>query len=141
MRLLPTRGLLSDPVREGRRKRVGRQGAQPGDRGAALGLPVLRLGIIEEAPLQGLDQQQRVRVGYGAARRVATEALAQGLSWEELELALFEQALADQRGNLSAAARQLGITRRALEYRVGRSGRGERAAPGTALDPDTGAAT
>ena len=99
---------------------------------------VLALGARDCAPIEA-DEFAFLGVTLdGAARRVATEALAQGLSWEELELALFEQALAEQRGNLSAAARQLGITRRALEYRVGR---GTAAATGGALDPDAEAAT
>ena len=33
-----------------------------------------------------------------------------------------EEALAEQRGNVSAAARQVGLSRRAFEYRLKRSG-------------------
>jgi len=54
----------------------------------------------------------------GAADWLAREALARGLELGELEAAMLEAALAETRGNISAAARALGITRRALEYRI-----------------------
>lgn len=54
----------------------------------------------------------------GAADWLAREALARGLGVGDVEAAMIDAALAETRGNMSAAARQLGITRRALEYRV-----------------------
>jgi DNA-binding NtrC family response regulator len=54
------------------------------------------------------------------ARELAARALALGLSVEVLERAMIEEALVEQRGNLSAAARQLGLSRRALDYRRSR---------------------
>jgi len=54
----------------------------------------------------------------GAAERLAREALAQGLSLDELEGAMLVAALAEQRGNMAAAARQAGLSRRAFEYRL-----------------------
>jgi two-component system response regulator FlrC len=53
----------------------------------------------------------------GAARGVARAALAQGLGAEELLAALVAEALAAERGNASAAARRLGLTRRAFDQR------------------------
>ena len=58
----------------------------------------------------------------GAERRLAREALSLGLQAEELTAAMLEEALAEQRGNVSAAARQVGLSRRAFEYRLKRSG-------------------
>jgi Nif-specific regulatory protein len=51
---------------------------------------------------------------------LAQRALAAGFGVDELTLALIEEAVASQRGNLSAAARQVGLSRRALEYRLKR---------------------
>jgi DNA-binding NtrC family response regulator len=53
----------------------------------------------------------------GAADRLAREALSQGLGLEELSNALLDAALAEERGNVSAAARRVGLSRRAFEYR------------------------
>lgn len=61
----------------------------------------------------------------GEASRLARQALGLGLGVDELGLALIEAALAENRGNASAAARQLGLTRRAFEYRRRRGGREE----------------
>ena len=59
------------------------------------------------------------------ARELAARALALGLSVEVLERAMIEEALVEQRGNLSAAARQLGLSRRALDYRRSRDRAGD----------------
>ena len=56
----------------------------------------------------------------GLAEDLATRALAAGLSVADLERALLDRALEENRGNLSAAARQVGLTRRAAEYRLAR---------------------
>jgi len=56
----------------------------------------------------------------GVAPELAERALAHGVTLEALERALLEAAVRQQRGNLAAAARQLGLTRRALEYRLSR---------------------
>lgn len=53
----------------------------------------------------------------GAAAELAREALATGVSLEELERSMIEEALAETRGNASAAARRLGLSRRAFDYR------------------------
>jgi DNA-binding NtrC family response regulator len=54
----------------------------------------------------------------GAASELAERALARGLKLDDLERALLEAALREQRGNVTAAARQVGLTRRAFEYRM-----------------------
>jgi DNA-binding NtrC family response regulator len=56
----------------------------------------------------------------GAAERLAREALAHGVGADELLDALVEAALEQERGNASAAARRIGLTRRAVEYRRAR---------------------
>ena len=53
----------------------------------------------------------------GDARDLARQALAGGVTLEQLERALIEEALVENRGNASAAARALGLSRRAFEYR------------------------
>jgi two-component system response regulator HydG len=59
----------------------------------------------------------------GVAGDLASRALAHGLSLDELSRALLEAALRENRGNVSAAARQIGLTRRAFDYRLARAGR------------------
>ena len=57
----------------------------------------------------------------GASGEVAERALAHGLTLAELEQAVLQTAMEQQGGNVSAAARQVGLTRRAFEYRLGRA--------------------
>ncbi|QDU68248.1 sigma-54-dependent transcriptional regulator [Engelhardtia mirabilis] len=64
-------------------------------------------------------------VAAGIPEELARQALAHGLTAEQLEAALLAEALREQRGNLSAAARRVGLTRRAFEYRVARTGEGD----------------
>jgi DNA-binding NtrC family response regulator len=52
-----------------------------------------------------------------APRRLAREALSHGVSLGTLTSAMMEEALREERGNLSAAARRVGLSRRAFEYR------------------------
>ena len=56
----------------------------------------------------------------GGAQDLARAALARGLSLDEWTQEMIQAALLEQRGNKSAAARRLGITRRALDYRLAR---------------------
>ncbi len=82
---------------------------------------VLVLGRAEDGEVQAeelgfLHQELR-----SEARLLASRALAQGLSVDDMELAMIEVAMEEQRGNLSGAARQVGLSRRALEYRWRRS--------------------
>lgn len=71
---------------------------------------------IEAAELEFLGEGL-----VGEERRIAREALAVGVSSADLEVAMIEEALEQQRGNVSAAARAVGLTRRALEYRLERA--------------------
>jgi len=57
----------------------------------------------------------------GAAGEVAVRALALGLTLADLESALLLASLEQQGDNISAAARQVGLTRRAFEYRLERA--------------------
>ena len=54
------------------------------------------------------------------ALREAVVAFMRGLSLDEWTQEMIQAALLEQRGNKSAAARRLGITRRALDYRLAR---------------------
>jgi two-component system, NtrC family, response regulator HydG len=58
---------------------------------------------------------------------LARMVLARGVTLAELERAVLARALEEQRGNASAAARQVGLTRRALEYRLAEPARETRA--------------
>ena len=77
-------------------------------------------GPVDAAELAFLGEESR-----DEARELAARALALGLTVEELERAMIEEALSEQRGNLSAAARQLGLSRRALDYRRSRARAGD----------------
>ena len=54
----------------------------------------------------------------GAADELARHALALGLSLDAVTRAMMERALREHRGNVSAAARSVGLTRRAFDYRI-----------------------
>lgn len=71
-------------------------------------------------PLQASDFEFLGEGLLGAAERLALEALAQGVDLERFEAALLRAAFAQERGNLSAAARAAGLSRRAFEYRLQR---------------------
>jgi len=73
-------------------------------------------GPIDAAELAFLD-----RSADGVANDLARRALAHGLELRELERALLAVALEEAQGNVSAAARRVGLTRRAFEYRWSRS--------------------
>ncbi len=62
----------------------------------------------------------------GAGKRVAQEALAHGVSLDELDRLLMQAALEQARGNLSAAARAIGVSRKAFKYRFDKLEDGER---------------
>ena len=64
------------------------------------------------------------------AQELAERALAHGLSLADLENAVIASALRRHPGNKAAAARAIGLSRRAFEYRLGRQE--PRAAPGPA---------
>jgi DNA-binding NtrC family response regulator len=66
----------------------------------------------------------------GAAADLARAALSSGLSIDALALAMMELALGEERGNVSAAARRVGLTRRAFDYRMSHSRDAAEASPG-----------
>jgi len=63
------------------------------------------------------------QTSLGVPGELADRALAHGMTLEDLERAMLQAALAQQAGNVSAAARQLGLSRRAFQYRLDRAGR------------------
>ena len=70
-------------------------------------------GEVGAAELEFLGHEEDSEV-----ERLARRALAEGLTVDELGLALIDAAVQEEAGNLSAAARRVGLTRRALEYRL-----------------------
>lgn len=80
------------------------------------------------APLEARDFEFLGEDLAGVREEIAARALAAGLTLAEIEQALLAQALREQRGNVAAAARALGLTRRAAEYRLARLG-GQREPP------------
>lgn len=69
----------------------------------------------------------------GAADQVAESALAAGVSLDDLNDALLRAAMKATRGNASAAARRLGISRRTFEYRLRK---GQEGSDGVSNDGD-----
>ncbi|MCH2106680.1 MAG: sigma 54-interacting transcriptional regulator [Planctomycetes bacterium] len=76
-------------------------------------------GALQAEELDFLSDEQA-----GGAQDLARAALARGLSLEDWTQEMIQAALEEQRGNKSAAARRLGITRRALDYRLARGEEG-----------------
>ena len=74
----------------------------------------------------------------GIADDIAQRALAHGLTLEDLERSVLAAALAESRGNVSAAARKIGLTRRAFEYRWSRAGGAEESADASSEGPVDG---
>ena len=54
----------------------------------------------------------------GRAEEIAREVLSSGVALEALESAVLAAALAQEKGNVSAAARCVGLSRRAFSYRL-----------------------
>jgi len=79
---------------------------------------VLVLGHGGEDPIQPEDLSFLEEGLAGAADELARSALALGLTVEQLTRAMMERALQEHRGNVSAAARSVGLTRRAFDYRM-----------------------
>jgi DNA-binding NtrC family response regulator len=86
------------------------------ERVLVLGLPTEKEAeprAIEAAELEFLGEDVP-----GAVDELARTALALGLTIDALARAMMERALVEQRGNVSAAARMVGLTRRAFDYRM-----------------------
>lgn len=86
---------------------------------------VLAPGGDRQQPVAAEEFEFLKEAVAGAAGELARLALAQGLELDELSAACIERALREERGNASAAARRLGLSRRALEYRRRKLGQGE----------------
>ncbi|MEX1026146.1 MAG: sigma 54-interacting transcriptional regulator [Planctomycetota bacterium] len=74
----------------------------------------------DDGPIQAFEFAFLDEAVVGAADDLARRALAAGVAVDELTHAMLQCAFEEQRGNLSAAARQVGLTRRAFEYRLAR---------------------
>jgi DNA-binding NtrC family response regulator len=74
------------------------------------------------APVEAEELDFLAETTSGAADEVARSALANGLQVADVERAMLHRALEECRGNVSAAARRVGLTRRAFEYRLEREG-------------------
>jgi len=81
---------------------------------------VLVLGAGQRSPIAPEEFDFLRRDGLSELERLAHSALGAGLTVEELERALITAAVGAERGNLSAAARRVGLSRRALQYRLRR---------------------
>ena len=75
----------------------------------------------EQAPEFGLDMNGGLDLHHGAATAALCDAVFNGaMTLDQLEVTLLETAVDKARGNLSAAARMLGLTRAQLAYRLKR---------------------
>jgi len=80
---------------------------------------VLVLGAAAgAAPIEAGELDFLAEGRAGVPEELARQALAHGLTVDELTGAMLDEALAEQRGNVSAAARRVGLTRRAFDYRL-----------------------
>lgn len=70
------------------------------------------------APAHGLDAQGALRAAPACGTALVDALLAGPLDLSQLEATLIEEAVARSHGNLAAAARQLGLTRPQLSYRL-----------------------
>jgi DNA-binding NtrC family response regulator len=82
---------------------------------------VLKLGSADAERLVAEDFAFLEERSAGVVDELARTALAHGVTLADLEGALLRAAMAEERGNLSAAARRVGLTRRAAEYRLARA--------------------
>ena len=79
---------------------------------------VLPLGGNAEQPIAAEEFDFLGESTLGEVDRVAERALALGLTLGDFEQALLGAALREQRGVISAAARQVGLSRKAFDYRL-----------------------
>jgi DNA-binding NtrC family response regulator len=79
---------------------------------------VLDPGRDHSAPIGPAAFDFLTESAHGRAQEVALFALRQGLTADEVLRAMMERSLEECRGNISAAARRIGLTRRAFDYRM-----------------------
>jgi DNA-binding NtrC family response regulator len=82
---------------------------------------VLVLGEERVAPIAPEELYFLSEAVAGREDELARQALAAGLTIEQMSRAMMKRALEEHRGNVSAAARSLGMTRRAFDYRRNQS--------------------
>ncbi len=80
---------------------------------------VLREG--SGGPIRARELDFLAEATAGVPEELARQALANGLVVDDVTQAMMELALAEERGNVSAAARRVGLTRRAFDYRMARA--------------------
>jgi len=81
-----------------------------------------RAVLMSDGPLLTTDDLPQEFRQRGASGGVRVEIPETGLSFENLEKDLLEQALEKESGNVSRAARLLGMTRRTFQYRLEKFG-------------------
>jgi DNA-binding NtrC family response regulator len=89
---------------------------------------VLVLGSEPETAGQAIAAEEFAFLAQGvagAADDLARTALSLGLTVDDVTRAMMERALREHRGNVSAAARSVGLTRRAFDYRTSHAGEEE----------------
>ncbi len=89
---------------------------------------VLVLGSAPESAGRAIEAEEFAFLAQGlagAADELARTALSLGLTMNDVTRAMMERALREHRGNVSAAARSVGLTRRAFDYRTAHAGEEE----------------
>ena len=79
---------------------------------------VLGLHADQEVDASELDFLEESLAGHGGALDLALQALATGIKVETFVGHLLEQALKEHRGKVAPAARAVGLSRKAFEYRL-----------------------
>ncbi|MDF1837923.1 MAG: sigma 54-interacting transcriptional regulator [Planctomycetota bacterium] len=81
---------------------------------------VLVLGAGDEEPVtpEEFDFLGDALLGLGGARELARQALAAGVQVDDMVGHLLAEALQEHRGKLAPAARAVGLSRKAFEYRL-----------------------
>jgi DNA-binding NtrC family response regulator len=76
---------------------------------------------VHPPPVEARELDFLFEAADGVTIELARKALAHGIGLDDLERVLLAEALREQRGNVSGAARRLGLSRRAFEHRYERS--------------------
>lgn len=87
-------------------------------------LGTVKLGSDEHAREHSLSAQGGLEAAQREQQDLATAVLDSGISLDAFEQRLLQHAVERANGNLSAAARLLGMTRPQLNYRIKKQGAG-----------------
>jgi DNA-binding NtrC family response regulator len=82
---------------------------------------VLVLGAGRRDPIEPQEFEFLAETGADALLPLARTLLARGIALQDFERALLSEALRESRGNVAAAARALGLSRKAFEQRQARA--------------------